>query len=585
MAKRWYIFPGFIFILIIFPPPPSFCDSLSTQPVISEEPYVILTDSSGKQRDEFAVMDSVAASFSHLLPDTPYDVLVIRSDGKEISHASFFSDGAGIIPTTILWWDIGADYSESRTGRLDLKGLFNYQYSCLLKRDGHNIFEIPIRMKPVTGTGPVVFACDANGSPLNGFVRGRENVYLRGMNFSPGCKVNIYITRDRDHRDAGDPFENLLDQDLFRQLKENQQDFTILAWHADSTEIGGYDFIVRHEPRNIFSGEVTLADSGRGAGFSVFPAHVPSAAGKHLEADLTCQTPPRDSETGFVFDPPNPLYKDSFAPVEEIWLAVNPFFGGHLYTGENARLYIVSNKTEAEWQDGAALQDVSSDGYETVTIQPGSKSIYSTRIWHDPVARADGYDVVVDFMPFGIYNRGTDVINRQDVLSGGGIRVRDTWILLESVSYNHNTSSNDSDAINIRWNKTQDVVVPEWQSVLPGFTLKPYLCSCGPINPAAYIVDTSITVKAVFSASTDVSSAKVRASNGSYGRLGNIDQQVVAFSGGTSGEIIFQVSDPTPSWVSSFYQDWHWYCEDINGSGSGEEPAPLMSSQSQCQSW
>jgi len=115
------------------------------------------------------------------------------------------------------------------------------------------------------------------------------------------------------------------------------------------------------------------------------------------------------------------------------------------------------------------------------------------------------------------------------------------------------------------------VTVPEWQRVPPTFTLQPFICSCGPINPAAYTTDTSITVKAVFSCSTDVSSAQIRAANGYFGQLGNISQQAVSFSGGASGSVTFTVNDPTPDQILAFYQDWHWYCEDINGGGSIEE--------------
>jgi len=160
--------------------------------------------------------------------------------------------------------------------------------------------------------------------------------------------------------------------------------------------------------------------------------------------------------------------------------------------------------------------------------------------------------------------------NRRNNPFSGRIRASETSIRLESVSFNHDASSSDSDAINIRWNKTEDVVVPEWRST-GYYYLKSSLCSCGPGSPAAYIKGRSISIQAVFSSSPEVSSAEIWAARGFYGRLGDPVRQTVSFSGGTSGEVIFQVSGTTPEQILSFYQDWSWYGENVNGTGSEAE--------------
>lgn len=476
--------------------------------------------------------------------------------------------GGGVIPTLVLWWDIGAEYTGSRTGRLALKALFQFDYTCVLTRSGRTILDLPLQIKSLGRTEPIIFSCDETGAPLNGFAQGRDNVYLRGLNFPSGCPMRIHITRDRGTWSAGDRLEDVLDKELVIRPEGDGGDFIVLVWERHRTDIGSYDLMVTSGSNHNVLTHESLIDSIHGAGFAVFPASVPGA---RLEAELTCQAPPRDPITGTVFGLPSPLYRDSFAPAEEIWVAAPPRFETQADAGGQGRLYVVNNRTEAEWLDGTPLEDVSSDGYETTMPQPGSGGVHYTRVWSEPAPRTEGYDVVVDFEPFGIYNEGSDIINRQDSVSGGDIAVPETWILLESVSYNHNTASNTSDAINIRWNKNVDVTVPEWQSVPHTFTLKPYRCAYGPINPAAYITGRSITVKAVFSCSTDVTGAKLRAADGYFGQLGNVDQQTISFSGGTSGTVTFQVSDPTPDQIMSFYQDWHWYCADINGAGSGEE--------------
>jgi hypothetical protein len=124
--------------------------------------------------------------------------------------------------------------------------------------------------------------------------------------------------------------------------------------------------------------------------------------------------------------------------------------------------------------------------------------------------------------------------------------------------------------LNIRWNKNEDVVVPEWQRS-DYYYLKTPIPSCGSGSPAAYIKDQRITIKAVFSSSPEVTSANIGASSGFHGQLGNIVRKTVTFSEGTSGEVMFQMIGRTPEQILSFYQEWHWYCENINGTGSKEQ--------------
>lgn len=527
------------------------------KPKPSEKPVVILTNSKSQKATEFTVLDAVFGSFSRLLPDTRYEILVQRSDGKEISYSSFTSDRRGIIPTIALWWDVGVEYPKSRTGKLNLGTLFQYTYSCLIKRDNRTIVEIPIRIQSIEETGPIIFSSNENGDPLNGFVHQQESVYLTGMNFPSGCKLHIYVVRDRYAWEFGNRLDPVRDKVLVLQFDEGLRDFTRLVWDSVSTEIGSYDLIVEHAMQDSIFSHEDLADNIYGVGFTVFwlaPPSPPAPPPSHIETDLACQAPPQDPNTGTVIGAPNPVYKDYFAPEEEVWVAVNPHAGGHEDVGQKARLYVVNHKLEADWLDGTALSNVSADNYETTTIQPGCANVNYNRVWTKPNIRDEGYDVVVDFEPFGIYNKGKDIIDRLDKK---GFIVPTLWVCLESVSFNHNSTSNASDALNIRQNYTQAVVVPEWQKAKKSYA-------------AAYIKNKNITVKAVFSAATGVSSAQIRATVES-GSLGIINQKTISFSGGTSGQVSFQVATPTPNEVKYFYQQWKWYCGNINSTGSSEE--------------
>jgi hypothetical protein len=270
-------------------------------------------------------------------------------------------------------------------------------------------------------------------------------------------------------------------------------------------------------------------------------------SGSHIEAKIACQAPPQDL-SGMVIGAPIPTYKDVFSANEQVWAAVSPYIGGRNYVDKEARLYVVYHKQKSHWLDGTSLSDVSG-GYEAVTIKAGGARFNYTRIWNSPSISEKGYDVVVDFAPFGIYDRGQDIVDR---LNKKGFHVPELWVCLESVSFNHDPDSTTSDALNIRMNYTEDVHVPEWKKAQKSY-------------PAAYIKKSKITVKAIFSAAPGVTSARIKAVT-RRGWLKNILPETVLFNNGTSCPVYFEVASYTPTRIKSFIQEWRWYCYDINGS-------------------
>jgi hypothetical protein len=389
---------------------------------------------------------------------------------------------------------------------------------------------------------------------LNRFFYQKEDVYLTGKNFPAGAKLYIHVVPDRLSWETGCKLDAVSSMVHEVMADEKRRDFTVLIASGTDLGIGAYDFIVEYETANgIIDGRDLIPGVYR-VGFSISrsESYPGSRLDTHVEAELACQAPPRDSSTGTVIGAPNPVYKDNFGANEEVWLAVDPYTAGQDYSNQAARLYVVYHQAEANWLDGATLTDVSG-GYETVTVQPGSANVNYTRIWSSPTVREDGYDVVVDFEPFGIYDKGQDII---DSLDARGFVVPTLWVCLESISFDHDSSSNNADAMSIRMNRAEDVSVPEWVKAEESY-------------PAAYIKNKTITVKAVFSAAAGVSGANIRAAAQS-GYLGDVVQTAVSFSSGTSGTVSFQISANTPEAVRNFFQVWRWYCGNVNGSGSPE---------------
>jgi hypothetical protein len=516
-----------------------------------EEAVIDLTDSSGAHPTHFPIMDTVYGSFSGLLPDTQYTIRVIRSDDQEISHSILASDSLGIIPTTALWWDVGVEYPGTRVGSLDPTMVTSYSYRCVLLRDDITVAEVPIEVLPLEESGPIVYASTIDGAPTNVFSLDGESVYVTGRNFPSNSTVRIYVFEDRHSWDTGDMLDEPVLEPQEVTVGPDQDEFTITIANPSTLTMGGYDLVVEYINPDAIIDENDLFDDIYGTGFTISelrdePA---SPSDPHVEDEIACQEPPRDS-SGNVIGAPNPVYKDCFCPREEVWAAVNPYAGGHDYSNQNARIYIVYDMPEASWLHGTVLNDVSG-GYETITVQPGCANVNYTRIWSNPVVRDLGYDVVVDFAPFGVYDKGQDII---DSLDPRGFYVPTLWVCLESVSFNHDTTSDNADAMNIRKNSSTDVRVPEWQR-----TQQP--------EPAAYIKNKTITIKAVFSSALAVTSAKIKADK-RYGCLGDMTEKTVNFSGGTSGTVSFTVSGSTPGSIRNSTQTWRWRYRDVNSTGT-----------------
>jgi hypothetical protein len=270
----------------------------------------------------------------------------------------------------------------------------------------------------------------------------------------------------------------------------------------------------------------------------------------HKTAQLACQAPPRDATTGKLIDAANPIFRDTFSPREEVWVAldVNMF-----KKKKEARLYVIQN-TVADLPDKHPLVDVTCK-VEEIKIDPipgRSEGFIYIPVWNHPRFYQDGYDVVIDFKPFGDYDVGQDIVDGlhpEGYLDVKGFHVPEYWVCLESISLNHMPICSYCDAINIRQNWNKDIRPPEWEK-------------SGESYPAAYIKNTCITVKTVFSASTNLNKADIGACR-CLGRLGDLREEEVKFNechdDYKSGSMIFLVYFPTPTEITSFYQEWKWY--------------------------
>lgn len=515
----------------------------------NSKPRLILSDSSGCKlpgngtNNLPGLLDALYASFEGLAPNREYSIHLVRSDGLEIERAAVVSNSLGKIPNFALWQDWQVKHDD-RIIKIDAEFL-NYDYSCILKSAGTPapVLETPL---PTVKKRWFIYSSDAAGNPQNTFLKGKESVYITGKNFFPnGDKkraFSIYVVRERPGWRKGSRVADYTVRKYNIRLEKNEVDFTLKIWRSKYLQPGQYDIILTARRFGIL-GNDSLIDANDGVGFEVIDPTRPILEKKKPNIGrLTCQAPVLLVSGDHIETLP-PMYKDYFAPVEEVWIALPSYNLGKKFI--EARLYVIDHQKGTPF-DNAHLQDVSG-GYETVTLQYGASEFFYTRVWNKPAAptgKTDRktekqYDIVVDLPPFGRYNKGRDII---DAGKRGGFFIPKHWVRLESVTFNHTGKTNSHDALNIVPDKGK--TDPEWRSGEPAY-------------PAAYVSRTRATVLAGFSTDGFIqANIKAYAVSGS---MGDLKGSYILFDKLGKSEKYFQVSSSTPAGVGSYYQEWHWY--------------------------
>ena len=535
-----------------------------------ENAQIELTNSHGQPAERFALLDSVFASFRNLRPDTTYEVRVVRSDEEEIARLVTKSDVRGTIPTTVLWWDVGVEYDDRRAGRLNYEMPYQDEFVVRLSRGGTVVAEAAFGLTPIEESGPIVFACNVDGDPQNGFDAYTDEVYARGIGFPAGSIVHLHAVVDQASWRPADELNPENGESVIVELGPRESEFLVPLWSETAVRPGAYDLVAEYRNANGLYDRMDVIDMHYGVGFTVIGTKSVASAGEgeatqHVEEPLACQKPPTDA-TGNVIGAPNPSFVDTFSPKDEVWVAVNPTAGGGNYAAQIATIWVVKARPSTDWDTPAtSVLSKTHPGYRAhkhVAIQPGCANVNYHQLWAGP--SVGDYDIVVDFTPFGTYDKGIDII---DGVKETGFKVPGQWISLYGVSLNH-AASGGQDAIDIRKSKTTDVLVPEY---LRGKRT----------DPAAYVINQTITIKAVFEADTSVSSAEIRGV--SLGQLGDTGTKSATFklrndpyNPGTqkwlSEEIVFQISGTAPGSIRRFDQRWQWYASKIDGASAPEVP-------------
>ncbi|MDH5639105.1 MAG: hypothetical protein OEZ04_11505, partial [Nitrospinota bacterium] len=511
----------------------------------------LLMNADGVETAEFQLQDSVIFGAFDLTPITGYDIRIVREeDGLVVSETRLSTDHMGRIPETPIWYNIGLlpchKYSTAENEKAPLPAAKIRDMSYAGKGYKLSILEKGVAVRELVFhvanklVRPTLYITDEWGCPKSGFLIGEEDIWVEGRNFPKGSIVRLWAVSAKSDWKDGDPLEDRTKQyvdsmpHLF-ELKGDEAHFKKLLWPKALTSIGSYDAVAEVVTYRFGYHQVAASAPAQNVvahrGYTGFVIQRRQGAEEPLEMDIA----------GAVSSPF--AFRSAFLTSENVYVGVDPAVQPS-FVGQTADVYIVADKTEAQWVADTSLADVTGV-IETIAVNGVCGNCWKTLAWSNPLTEGK-YDVVLDFNKDGQYTPGQDLIDSLDATGFTVAKMR-----VESISFNHSGSG----AVTLYDDTSNAIITPP-----------EYLSAAQLVKPAAWPKGGSHSVKAVFKAVSSVSSAKIWAD----GLLGGINSSAspvtVSFSGG-AGQALFNVNSPL-NVVDKTLGTWAWKYRDINGASS-----------------
>src|SRR5678815_3058387 len=184
-------------------------------------------------------------------------------------------------------------------------------------------------------------------------------------------------------------------------------------------------------------------------------------------------------------------FRSTFLTNEDVYVGVDPTLQPS-FIGQTANVYIVADKTDAQWTVDKTLTDVTGT-VETITVNGICGNCWKTLAWTAPLT-IGSYDVVLDFNQDGLYTPGTDLI---DALDPVGFTVSE--VRVDQISFNYAGSG----------------AITLYDHVAGANISAPEYVSAGHVvRPAAWVMGGSHAVRVRFAAIPGLSSAQIFAAGG-----------------------------------------------------------------------
>lgn len=369
-----------------------------------------------RPRDEVAIGESVALAASGLKASTPHDVEVdIR--GRRAFALRLITDSGGNVEPTVLWSQVGLDDPWSSARHTLDEAMERFGGAVLqvrVARGGRSVGRLKARI--AHRTAPILLIADREGRPLNGLDGDGPEPYalLANLPFDGDVRIML-VPRQHDWR-VGDP---LAPATLASELSVGR----LTAWPTGRPSVfetrikrGGaalvelpglralparaYDLIARplrygHEQNDApFLTASDYVGSRRVTGLVIresFWTAKPVLGGCVNKVPISGRT---------VSGAPYFRYSDTFEVGANIYAALDPGIVDPGNIGKMCAFYVVSNKTEAQWNASSALNHLGVLGGNAnvikIKLQAGCINANKVLVWPN-ATQVGEYDIVADF--------------------------------------------------------------------------------------------------------------------------------------------------------------------------------------------
>jgi|GEM_PF-2888970 len=513
-----------------------------------DRPPVLFQDASGEARTEFQLHDSVVIDVVGLEPRTGYTVEIVDEDGAVVVANRLSTDGLGAIPPTVLWYAVGlrpcADAEGAGTteetvaavarvpySRVVNSAMAGRRYTLNISREGEVVRTANFQVAAAL-LRPTLYATDRRGCPRSGFLIGEEDVWVTGRNFPENSLVRLWaVPADADWRD-GDPLNDQTGQHGYEpppifELRGGDRQFHRLLWPAGLTSVGSYDLVAE------------VVDYPFGTYREAPEATVLDVVANRIQSGFVIQRRPGEAEplameiAGVRQSPFT--FRSTFLTTENVYVGVDPAVQPS-YIGQTADVYIVTDRTDAQWTANTNLAGHDVTGtVEQITVNGICGNCWNTLAWAAPLLVGE-YDIVLDFNQNGVYDAGVDLIDGLDPV---GFTVSE--IRVDTIRFNYPGSG----------------AITLYDHLAGGNITAPEYLSAGQVaKPAAWVMGGSHAVEVHFVAVPTVASAQVWAEGGVGGLASSVSPVTVTFAGGV-GQAQFTAGTP-PATVARTAFQWDW---------------------------
>lgn len=350
---------------------------------------------------------TVMTALTGFAPNTAVEIVIFH-DGTPLTDPTtgnplvlqLTTDENGNVPRFPLW-DLGVNPQNGQAA--DATGTYTVVASAQGKRvalqfevlAGRGVQSAQGRQAGGSGT-VVVLAGNPHRYPMGSVLAG-EPVLVEGFGFTPNQQVKVFVVRDREGWQGGEPLTDETDGAETVTINAQGDLPRTTVWESarrlgNAQMDGDFDVVVDVNRNDRYDAGIDVVSGLLSTSFTVQEGSRSRQEQGHLAVELAASTQGE--------------FKDEFNTTQSVGVWVNPPWRP-LLPGRTVRKYVVLHKDN--WANGDVLVDVTGRP-EWDLVRYACRNQYHYPVWYPPLVPGK-YDVIIDVDEDGKYTLGTDYID------------------------------------------------------------------------------------------------------------------------------------------------------------------------------